>query len=78
MLRALSITLIAAALSACGIQRLHEIRAMSPEQLAALSDQEICEEVNRQAVLSPPVDVKLMREAQKRNLEYCMTTDRNK
>ena len=65
-------------LSACGVQRLYEIKNMSPEELAKLDDEQICQEVHRQAVLDPPVDVKLMREAQKRNLEYCMTTDRNK
>jgi len=55
---------------------MNEVRKMTPEQIAELSDQQICSEVNRQAVLSPPVDVKLMREAQKRKLEYCMTTDK--
>lgn len=51
---------------------------MTPEELVKLDDQTICKEVHRQAVLSPPVDVKLMRIAQKRNLEYCMKTNDNK
>ena len=72
-----TLLIIASLLMSCGLVRNNEIKNMSTEELSNLDDQTICDAVYRQAVLSPPVDVKLMRVAQKRGLEYCIKTDKN-
>jgi hypothetical protein len=64
----IAITLI---LLGCGLVRSYQVERMSAEELASLDDETICSDAHREAGLAGRVPVNIMRELQKRNIEYC-------
>lgn len=66
-------------LCGCGLVRDAQVRQMSEGELSQIDDETLCRDASRRANLDADgkIPVKLMRELQKRNIEYCAFTNRN-
>ena len=59
-------------LSSCGLVRMEEVSQMSQSEIGMMNDEMFCKEARRFIYLKSELPVNVIREAQRRNLEYCI------
>ena len=77
-MRKLSLLVLLVLLSSCGLVQMEEVRQMSQSEIGKMTDEQFCFQGRRSVQLKSEVPVNVIREAQRRNLEYCIDKEQIK